>query len=330
MNGSWFSSLSEDKNKTAFHASYFVIIGFSGLQDFLSQNILFFVFLVVYIITVAENLMFIAVIRLDRTLHSPMYIFICHLAIVDLLIPSVTVPEMLYYLISDNKTIYFGACLLQMAFYLAANIIEGFTIALMAYDRYQAICNPLHYHTKMSSSHAFKMLFIAWTPGIVSAILHIFLVHTATFCGLNKIQSYFCDYINIMELACDDVSFQINISRYQSLLFLAVLISGIVFSYIKIIMSVFKVTSSEGRWKTLSTCMSHLFVIALHLLLMAFVLISYGTPGVPAGFVMLLSLLQNVVPSLANPVIYCLRTAEIQASCMKILNVVRTTNKHFL
>ncbi|XP_043938277.1 olfactory receptor 10J4-like [Protopterus annectens] len=317
----------ERQNVTVPHVSYFIIVGFSGLEDWPSRSILFSVFLVIYIVTVVENVTFVLVIKLDCRLHSPMYIFICNLAILDILNPSATVPEMLYYTISNDKSIYFAPCFFQMAFYLAVNITEGFTIVVMAYDRYQAICNPLFYPSKMTNIFAIKLAILSWMPGTVVGFLYIYLVHTVFFCGPNKIMNYFCDYTMIMELACSDVTLQVKVSLLQSLLFLSALICCITFSYVKILISVFKVASSEGRWKAFSTCASHLLVIAVHMLVLAFVLIAYRIPGFSSDVLTLASVLQNVIPSLVNPIIYCLKTTEIRTSFIKILKRNMGTNK---
>ncbi|XP_043938244.1 olfactory receptor 6N1-like [Protopterus annectens] len=309
----------EEWNHNISSFTHFVIAGIPEIQDIKSRIILFVLFLVIYTITVIENLIFIIVIKSDHGLHSPMYLFICNLAILDLLIPSVTVPEMLYYLITEDRSIAFGPCITQMAFYLTFLVTEAVTLVVMAYDRYQAICNPLHYPTVMTTKHAFMLSALCWMVGCVRTIPYIYFVLNAPFCGPNRIEYFCCDYVSIMLLACADVSVESTYDKIVSLMLITVQLFLILFSYRKITVEVSKISSSEGQRKAFSTCASHLLVISVFYLAVVFVLISYSVPGFSEQVRTLAALVQNVLPPLANPVIYCIKTKEIRTSITKLI-----------
>ncbi|XP_043938251.1 olfactory receptor 6B1-like [Protopterus annectens] len=308
----------EKWNHSTTSLTHFVIAGIPGLQDMGTRTTLFLLFLVIYIITVTENIVFIIVIKSDHTLHSPMYLFIGNLAFVDLLIPSVTIPEMLHYLITEDGNIAFGPCITQMGFYLTFLLAEGFTLVVMSYDRYQSICNPLHYHTVMTIKHAFMLSALCWTIGSIYAATYVYLVFTIPFCERNRIEYFCCDYMSITLLACADISFQNIFDKIVSLLLIVVQLFLILFSYGKIIAAVLRITSTEGKKKVFSTCASHLLVICVFYLVLAFVLVSYSVQGLSEQVRTLAAIVQNIVPSFVNPIIYCVKTKEIRTSITKL------------
>ncbi|XP_043938248.1 olfactory receptor 6B1-like [Protopterus annectens] len=309
----------ENWNQSASPITFFIIAGIPGLRNWEERGILFVIFFIIYTVTFTENLMFIAVIRLDHGLHSPMYLFICNLAFLDLLIPSVTIPEMLYYLATGDGHITFGPCIMQMAFYLIFLVTESFILAVMAYDRYQAICNPLLYPTVMTTRQVFLLSVFSWTMGSIYASSYVYIVLSANFCGPNTIKYFCCDYSSIMLLACADVSSQRIYDKLISLFIMSVQLFLILFSYGKIITTVFRTSSTEGQRKAFSTCASHILVIGIFYLFMAFVLISFGVAEISDQVRTLSAIVQNVVPSMINPVIYCAKTKEIRISIMKML-----------
>ncbi|XP_043938247.1 olfactory receptor 6B1-like [Protopterus annectens] len=315
----------EEQNLTASHLTYFIIAGIPGLKDWKTQTALFVIFFLIYTITIIENFVFIIVIAFDHALHSPMYLFICNLAFLDLVIPSVTIPEMLYYLITEDNSIAFGPCIMQMYLYLSFLITESFTLVIMAYDRYQAICNPLLYPTIITTKHAFRLCAFCWTIGNMEAILRVCFVMSTSFCGPNKIKYFCCDYSSIILLACADVSIQSAYDKIMSLCIISVQLFLVLFSYGKIIIAVSRITSAEGQRKAFSTCASHLLVIGVFFLALAFVLISYGVPEISAQVRTLASIMQNTIPPLVNPIIYCAKTKEIRTSIAKLINKSKTS-----
>ncbi|XP_043938246.1 olfactory receptor 6B1-like [Protopterus annectens] len=309
-----------DWNYTDASAMHFVFVGIPGLQEMEIRMTLFVFFLAIYIITLIENFFFLLAIKLDHTLQSPMYLFICNLAILDILIPSVTIPEMLYFLIVENGTIAFGPCIMQMYFYLSLLITESFTLVAMAYDRYQAICNPLHYATIMTTNYAFALSALCWTIGIMRGAPYVYFVLTASFCGPKRIEYFCCDYSSIILLACTDVTIQNASDKIISLIIISVQLFLVLFSYGKIISAVLRISSFEGQRKAFSTCASHPLVISVFYLIIALVLVSYAVPGFSEQVRSLAAIVQNIIPSLVNPIIYCIKTKEIRVSIIKLIN----------
>ncbi|XP_043938257.1 olfactory receptor 2B6-like [Protopterus annectens] len=315
-----------EQNHTRFHVSHFVFSAFPGFQDWTSRTIIFTVFFTGFTATLFGNLIVLIVMMLDNGLHVPMYYFIGNLAVLDLFIPTVTIPQMLYYLISDDNVIGFGTCVTQMTSIMIFRITEGCLLGIMAYDRYQAVCWPLHYSTMMTNKHAIALSACCWITGLMTSLLLASWVFCTPFCGPNKIDHYCCELIAITALACGDVSVQDAINFLGAMILIIVMLFSIGFSYGKIVVSVLKVASSKERWKAFSTCTSHLFVIAVFYLVAAVVFLSYKVPGFSVDARVLAAVLQNILPSLVNPLIYFLKTKDIRVSFFKILKKYHTRN----
>ncbi|XP_043927844.1 olfactory receptor 6N1-like [Protopterus annectens] len=303
-----------DHNQTSLQIKEFFIVGFPNLQDWQSQTILFVIFCVAYIFTLLGNLLFIMTVVSDYTLHTPMYILICNLAILDICIPSVTVPSMLSYFMFSDRFIAFNACFIQMVLYLGLGTAESFTLMIMAYDRYYAICMPLHYPSVMTNRKAIQLSIICWITGMMAPMVPLYLALKLPFCGPYKVYHCFCDYSAVVRLACADVTFHAVVSLTLALSVLLIPMLFIVFSYTKIIITLLKINTAEGHRKAFSTCASHLVVISIFILAAVFVFVSYRISGFPADVRILTAVLQNIFPPMVNPIIYCLRTKEIRDS----------------
>ncbi|XP_043927855.1 olfactory receptor 6N2-like [Protopterus annectens] len=303
-----------DQNQTSLQITEFFIVCFPNLQEGQSQTILFAVFFVAYIIALLGNLLFIMIVLSDYMLHVPMYILICNLAVLDICIPSVTVPSMLSHFVFNNRFVAFSACFLQTFLYLGLGTAESFTLMIMAYDRYYAICKPLHYSSIMTSRKAIQLSISCWIVGMMSPVVPIYFALKLPFCGPYKIYHCFCDYAAVFRLACADVSFHALISLTLALLVLLIPMFFIVLSYTKIIMTLLKITTSEGHSKAFSTCASHLLVISIFIFVAVFVFVSYKISGFPVDIRILGAVLQNILPPMVNPIIYCLKTKEIRES----------------
>ncbi|XP_043938241.1 olfactory receptor 2D2-like [Protopterus annectens] len=314
------NDFTEGWNLSTTSVAYFTIAGIPGLHEMTSRIILFMFFLIIYTIAFIENFAIVIVIKVDHALHSPMYFLICNLAFLDLLIPSVTIPEMLYYIITEDRSIAFGPCVIQMACYLTFLVTECVILVVMAYDHYQAICNPLLYPTIMTTKHVVVLSAFCWMVGIVEAVLRVCFILNAPFCGPNKIEYFCCDYSSIILLACADVYVQSTYDKIMSLILVSLQVFLVLFSYGKIISAVLRISSAEGRRKAFSTCASHFLVIGVFYFVIAFVLISYGVPGFSEQVRTLAAIVQNIVPPLVNPVIYCAKTKEIRVSIIKFIN----------
>ncbi|XP_039602136.1 olfactory receptor 6N1-like [Polypterus senegalus] len=304
-------------NQTSTTVQEFILVGFPGLQDQESKTIFFIVFLLAYLFICVGNLLIILIFTVDRSLHSPMYLLICNLAIIDVTLPTVTIPKMLALFAFDSRSISFSACFTQILLYLGLVTIESFLLMVMAYDRYIAICNPLRYPSIMTNNHVLKRIACCWVGGLCGPVIPLVLALRLPFCGPNKVVHCFCDHSAVLRLACAEIVINSYVALTIALSVLFIPLIYILFSYTRIIMSVLKIASSEGRLKAFSTCGTHLLVISIFILTAAGVYISYRIPGTSADVRIMAAVLQNVFPPLMNPIIYCLRTKEIRDSFVK-------------
>ncbi|MBN3309479.1 OL226 protein, partial [Amia calva] len=248
-----------------------------------------------------------------------MYLTICSLAIIDITSCTTTVPTMLAVFRSTSYTVSFSACFTQTYFFMVLVCTESFNLLLMAYDRYVAICNPLHYPARMTIRFTLQLIVVCWLGGFLIPTLSLILALTKQFCGPNRVLQCYCDYSGVLRLACGDVLSISYVGLFCSLSVLLIPLFFIVLSYVKILISVLRISSSVGRAKAVSTCSSHLLVISVFFLTTAGVFISYRIPGTSVDMRVMVSVIQHVFPALMNPIIYCLRTKEIRGSLVKML-----------
>ncbi|XP_043938284.1 olfactory receptor 2A12-like [Protopterus annectens] len=306
-------------NHSDFQISHFIIVGFPAPEDMPSRIILFTFFLLIYVLTLLENSILLLIIRQDAHLHSPMYLFICNLAVLDMCLPSVTVPQVMHQILRNDKFIDFLSCIIQMGSFICFNVIEGLLLGVMAYDRYQAICKPLHYPLVMNNMQAVRLAAFCWVPGIITGFGHLWAVLTLPFCGPNKIFNYYCEHMEIIKLSCTDVSAYSIITVAAVVIVMFVSICLILLSYIKILIAAIKVTSSEGLQKAFSTCASHLIVISLFLVIQGGLLVSKQMKDTSINVSVLAGFIPNIIPPLMNPIIYCLKTSGIRTGLIKLL-----------
>ncbi|XP_030047844.1 olfactory receptor 1-like [Microcaecilia unicolor] len=294
----------------------FVLLGITEYAEL--RGLLIAVFLVMYLINLLGNGTMISIIIGSSQLHTPMYFFLCNLSFVDMCFTSVTVPKMLSNLISNKKTIFYDNCIAQLYFFLVLACAECILLSIMAYDRYVAICNPLHYITIMNKKVCLSMSAACWIISILNSLLQTMLVHRLSFCKSIKIQHFYCDLTPLIELSCTDTSInQLVIFSEVSLLavvpFLIILIS-----YIRIISAILKIQSTGGRLKTFSTCSSHFTVV---LLFYGTVIFMYFRPS--SSYSMekdkISSVMYNVVSPMLNPFIYSLRNRDVKTALKQAL-----------
>uniref|UniRef100_A0A8C4TA01 Olfactory receptor n=1 Tax=Erpetoichthys calabaricus TaxID=27687 RepID=A0A8C4TA01_ERPCA len=304
-------------NLTSSSVKEFLISGFLGFRDQESRRTLFGVLLTVYLAILLGNILLILIFISDRTLHIPMYILVCGLAVLDIVITTNTVPSMLILFSFEYRVVPFAACFTQTMFWVGLFSTECFLLALMAYDRYMAICNPLHYPNLMSNSHVSKLMAGCWVAGFLSATPSVGLVLSLSFCG--NVIYVFCDFATLLSLACGDIQI-INyalLSTGMSVLFISLIL--ILLSYLRIIISVVRIASKEGRMKAFYTCGTHMLVISVFFLTAGGVFISDKIPFKSIDTRILGLVVRNVFPALMNPVIYCLRTKQIKKNRYRIL-----------
>ncbi|XP_039602117.1 olfactory receptor 11H6-like [Polypterus senegalus] len=307
------------ENQTNIPVTEFLITGFPGLRDQESRKTLFAVFLTVYLFILVGNILLILIFSSDRTLHTPMYILVCGLAVLDIAITTNTVPSMLVLFRLESRSTPFATCFIQIVFFQGFFSTECFLLCLMAYDRYIAICNPLHYPNLMNNSRISKLMASCWVSGFICAAPPIVLMLRFPFCGSNQINHCFCDFASVLHLACGDVKMTsfVVLSMGMSVLFIPLIF--ILFSYMRIIYSVIQISTTIGRLKAFSTCGTHMLVISVFFLVAGGVFTSDRIPGTSVDMRIMGLLIQNVFPALVNPVIYCLRTKEIRNSFKKTL-----------
>ncbi|XP_033026739.1 olfactory receptor 10A7-like [Lacerta agilis] len=293
----------------------FLLLGLSDDPNL--QSALFSTFLVLYIITLTGNLLIVFLTLVDPALHTPMYFFLRNLSFLEICYTSVNVPKMLANLLSGNKSISFIGCALQTYFIFFLGGSECFLLASMAYDRYVAICKPLHYPILMSRKVYTTLAVVSWLSGFLMSFGHTSMMFTLSYCGSNVINHFFCDIPPLLKLACGDTS------RVEIAVFVATMIFGtlpfilILISYTGIITTILKITSSEGRKKTFSTCSSHLIVVTLFY---GSACITYLKPNstYSPNTDKYLSLFYTVIGPILNPLIYSLRNKEVKLAFRRI------------
>nr|XP_060636634.1 olfactory receptor 10A7-like [Anolis sagrei ordinatus] len=298
----------------------FILLGLSGDSNL--QSALFSVFLVIYIIILTGNLLIILLTLSDPSLHTPMYFFLRNLSFLEICYTSVIIPKMLENLLSGKKTISFIGCALQtyFAFFLGGS--ECFILASMAYDRYVAICKPLHYSVLMSPKVYMFLAVSSWSSGFLMSFSHTNMVFTLPFCASNVINHFCCDIPPLLKLACGDTS-RTEIAVFAvAIIFVTVPFILILMSYVGIISTIFKISSAESRKKTFSTCSSHLIVVTLFFGSACIIYLKPNSTYSP-NTDKFLSLFYTVVGPILNPAIYSLRNKEVKNAFMKIWKRIR-------
>ncbi|XP_056372498.1 olfactory receptor 6B1-like [Hyla sarda] len=310
----------EFENKTEI--TEFFLRGFPSLLEL--QIILFIFFLLIYVLTISENIIIITTIQLHPKLQKPMYFFLSNLAILEICYVSVTVPNLLVNVLTERKTITFSGCMTQLFFFISLMCTECVLLAVMAFDRYVAVCHPLQYVRIMSYEFCVQLTLSSWLSGFTVTIIKIYFISKLSFCGPNIINHFFCDISPVLNLACIDMSLAELVDFILALVILLIPLLVTAISYVCIIYTILKISSTDGRQKAFSTCASHLTVVTIFFSTTLFI---YARPkkakSVDAN--KLISLLYAVFTPLINPFIYCLRNKEIWDTLTKYL----CRKKHF-
>ena len=248
----------EPDNQT--NSSEFILLGLSEKPE--QETLLFALFLCMYVVTVVGNLLIILAISTDFHLHTPMYFFLANLSLVDFCLATDTVPKMLVSIQIKSKSISYSCCLTQMYFFHFFGIMDSVLIAVMAYDRFMAICHPLHYSI-MSPRLCVLLVGGPWVFSGFISLTHILLMARLVFCGNTELPHYFCDLTLLFRLSCTDTSVNKICVLIVTGMVIAMPFICILAAYVQIIVAIMKLPSAEGRRKTFSTCSSHLSVVAL-------------------------------------------------------------------
>ncbi|VTJ89148.1 olfactory receptor 1468-like [Marmota monax] len=295
--------------------SEFLLLGLPIQSE--HQNLFYALFLAMYLITVLGNFLIIVLIRLDSHLHTPMYIFLSNLSFSDLCFSSVTMPKLLQNMESQVPSIPYAGCLTQMYFFLFFADLESFLLVAMAYDRYVAICFPLHYTTIMSPKLCLFLVVLSWVLTMFHAMLHTLLMARLCFCAENVIPHFFCDMSALLKLSCSDTHVNELVIFITAGLILLIPFVLILLSYGRIVSSILKVPSARGIHKAFSTCGSHLSVVSLFY---GTVIGLYLCPSANNSTVKdtVMALMYTVVTPMLNPFIYSLRNRDMKGAIGRI------------
>ncbi|XP_075175926.1 olfactory receptor 1L1-like [Anomaloglossus baeobatrachus] len=305
------------ENKTA--PKYFQIIPFYSKSE--DTPYIFITLLTVYLMGLLINIVIIVVIYTDRRLHSPMYLFLINLSIIDIFFPTVIIPKVLYMLFTGIQTVSITQCFTQFYFYVLFGTTEDTLLFVMAYDRYVAICRPLHYHQLLSRRTCLGLVVTIWSSACLNSILITTQAFKITFCSANKIHHLFCDFKALFKISCG------GLENFFNLVYFEIVVLGLcpflcsLISYIKIITIIMHIKSQEGRRKVFSTCSSHVTVLLLYYTTASSVIL---TPTTKYSDVLeqICSVLYTTVTPMLNPLIYTLRNKEVKNAIQRLLKAL--------
>ncbi|XP_068129307.1 olfactory receptor 5AP2-like [Hyperolius riggenbachi] len=295
---------------------------FSGLtSDYKLSLLLFILFLVVYLVTVVGNVGLVVIVHVATNLHTPMYFFLSHLSAVDFFYSSSITPKMLTDLLTMNKTISFHGCALQIFFFAGLAGTEVLLLSSMSYDRYAAVCHPLHYVSIMTTKKCSSMVGLSFILGFSEAVVQTSCLFNLRYCGSNVIDHFYCDFPPLLQLSCSN-------SLHCSLLTIFIIgtfslfsLSVILVTYMLILSAIFHIKSHEGRRKAFSTCSSHLMCSTIF-----YVAVFFTYMRSPSSIMekqdTVASIFYSVVTPMLNPLIYSLRNKEVKKAILWLLKIL--------
>ncbi|XP_076988117.1 olfactory receptor 13D1-like [Tamandua tetradactyla] len=295
----------------------FFLIGFSQYPEL--QLSLFVLCLIMYFIILLGNSLLIIISILDSRLHTPMYFFLGNLSFLDICYTSSSIPPMLSIFRSERKSISFIGCALQMVVSLGLGSTECILLAMMAYDRYMAICNPMRYPIIMNRVLCVHMAAWSWMIGCLNSLVQTVLAMTLPFCGNNVIDHITCDILALLKLICSDITINVLVMTVANIVLLLIPLLLILISYIFILFTILSINSAEGRKKAFSTCSAHLSVVILFYGSALFIYMKPKSKDTKTSDE-IISLSYGVVTPMLNPIIYSLRNKEVKGAVKKVLS----------
>ncbi|CAI9153625.1 unnamed protein product [Rangifer tarandus platyrhynchus] len=287
----------------------FILLGFAGQHKY--WRVLFIVFLVIYLVTLVGNIGMILLIKIDSSLHTPMYFFLQNLAFVDLCYTSAITPKMLQNFVDTGQSISFIGCMVQLLVYGAFATSDCYILAAMAVDRYVAICNPLRYGTVMSQRVCSQLLTGSYFMGFLNASVNTSFTFSLNFCKSNKINHFFCDAPPILTLSCSSIYLNIMLLTVFVGFNLTLTVSVVIFSYMFILIAILKISSAAGRKKAFSTCASHLTAITIFYGTLSYMYLHHRTIESQEQEKMA-SVFYGIMIPMLNPLIYSLRNHDVR------------------
>ncbi|XP_075050045.1 olfactory receptor 5V1-like [Mixophyes fleayi] len=297
----------EDSNQTS--PDRFILLGLANVLYL--QVICFLMFLLMYIITLSGNILLIIVVRTNPKLHSPMYFFLCNLSIIDIGFTSSIVPIILINTLAKDRSISLLGCAAQMFFSLALGTTECIILAVMSYDRFVAICRPLHYHNIMNKTMCFYLTVIPWSVGFINSFIHVVLTFQLPFCRSHHVNHFFCEVPPFLRMSCRDTWLNVTAMYISAAIIGVCSFSLTLISYVHIIATIMKKHYSQGRHKAFSTCASHLNVVTLYYgTIMFMYLRPHSTNSHETDKVV--SIFYTTVTPMLNPFLYSMRNKNVK------------------
>ncbi|KAM9120617.1 olfactory receptor 11A1-like [Pangshura tecta] len=297
----------EGENQTS--VTEFILLGFGNLPGL--EILLFLLFLGIYIVTMAMNMLIVALVVADQHLHSPMYFFLGNLSCLEICYSSTILPRMLASFLTGDRTVSVTGCLVQFYWFGVLLTAECYLLASMSYDRYLAICKPLHYGTLMNVRFCMQLAAGSWLSSVIILATIIYLVSQLALCGPNEIDHFFCDLTQMINLSCSDTGLVNLVTLVFSSTNIILPFLLILASYVYIISTILRISSTIGKQKAFSTCSSHLIVVTIYYgtLITVYMLPNAGALRILNKFV---SMLYTVLTPLINPLVYSLRNKEVK------------------
>ncbi|KAG8571963.1 hypothetical protein GDO81_011851 [Engystomops pustulosus] len=313
----------EKKNRS--HPAEFILCGLL-YSNSKSDPPLFYTFTFTYILSLLGNLTIIVTISLSSTLQTPMYFFLTNLSILDICCISITVPKMLYNFAVESYTILFHECVIQLYLFTWIEISELLLLTYMAFDRYTAICKPLHYTLIITRKVCFQAVITVWTLGAFSSAAHTSVTFSLSFCTNKEINHFFCEIPSLLKLSCTDTTLNEMFTLVTDVFLGIMCFVFISISYYFILLSITHIHSSEGKKKATSTCTSHIMVVIIYY---GTLFVAYIKPQ--SGFFYnqdkILSVIYAVFVPLINPLIYTLRNRDMTHAIVKLYYKITLTTK---
>ncbi|KAM6222129.1 olfactory receptor 2W3-like [Rhynchocyon petersi] len=304
--------------------NHFILLGFSDRPHL--ERTLFVVLLIAYLLTIIGNTTIILVSHLDPHLHTPMYFFLTHLSFLDLSFTTSSIPQLLYNLNGRDKTISYIGCVIQLFLFLGLGGVECLLLAVMAYDRFVAVCKPLHYTIIMHPQLCFALVSLAWGCGIANSLIMSPMTLLLPRCGYHNVDHFLCEMPALIRMACVSTAVVEGIAFILAIGIVLSPLAFILISYVYIVKAVLGIKSSSGRHKVFNTCGSHLTVVSLFY---GNIIYMYMQPGTSASKDQgkFLTLFYNIVTPLLNPLIYTLRNKEVKGALRRMLLSNREISK---
>ncbi|XP_066556225.1 olfactory receptor 1E16-like [Amia ocellicauda] len=290
----------------------------SGLSNLPNAKYYYIFLCFVYVVTILGNSFILFIIYMEHSLHTPKFVAVCNLAIVDVCSSTAIIPKLIDTFLFDSQFIRYEACLANMCFVLFFSAMQSLTLVVLAYDRFVAICFPLRYHNIITNTSMVLILAVMWAITAIMAITATLLFTRLSFCRSIVINSYYCDYGPAFHLACNDNSPSFIMGILGTTISFVVPVAVIALSYVCIIFALLKIATQEGRLKAMKTCTSHLILVAIFYLPICATCIATLSSTIHPNASIINTSLACVIPPMLNPIIYSLKTEEIMSAIKKL------------